>query len=434
MTRASSSRRAWLACTAIGASVALGGCYREYTLVDPPGRDAGPRADASVPSPVDAGPPDAGWREPIGACTAPAPVDLLFVIDSSATMAAAQASLVAQLPRLVSELLDPPDSDGDGAPDWPAIPDLQVGVITTDMGSAGHPLPTCGGGAFGYELGDDGLLLDRGDPAMPGCDATYPSVFRFTGGDRDELVTELGCMVSVGTGGCGFEQPLEAALKALSPSTAAPYTRADYVPPTFFRGTVGHGGGANRGLVRESSMLAVVIVTDEDDCSVRDPELTDPSSSSRYSSTDLNLRCFSFPDAVHPVQRYVDGLLALRAHRPDLFALAVIAGIPVDAAVDRPTAADFEAILAHAAMIERVDPSLPTRLVPSCNEPGRGVAFPPRRLVQVAAGVGEGRSTVQSICQEDLSPAVAALASLFVRRACQGYELLRADLVVGSGT
>ena len=409
-----SGRWASIAGAALGVSVALGGCYREYTLVD--------RLDASARPPVDAGPADTRWREPTGVCTGPAPVDLLFVIDSSNSMAEEQASLVAELPRLVSQLVDPPDVDGDGAPDWRAVSDLQVGVITTDMGSGGYSVPTCESGTFGRDFGDDGILLDRVDLGIPGCVGTSPSIFRFAGGDPAAFASELACVASVGTGGCGFEQPLEAALKALSPSAPAPYTRSDYAPPIFFAGTLGHGDRENLGFVREHSMLAVVILTDEEDCSVRDPELLDPASP-RYGAADLNLRCFSFPDAVHPAERYVDGLLALRAHRPDLFALAVIAGVPVEAASERPSAADFAAILEHPAMLEQVDPSMPTRLVPSCNVPGRGIAFPPRRLVQVAAGVGEGRATVQSICQEDLSPVVTAIARLVTRRACQGYEV-----------
>src|SRR5690606_13304931 len=58
-------------------------------------------------------------------------------------------------------------------------------------------------------------------------------------------------------------------------------------------------------------------------------------------------------------------------------------------------------------MIEMVDPSMPTRLVPSCNNE-RGLAFPPIRIVKVAqlldqAGAGV---TVQSICQESYANAL----------------------------
>jgi len=53
--------------------------------------------------------------------------------------------------------------------------------------------------------------------------------------------------------------------------------------------------------------------------------------------------------------------------------------------------------------------------------PGRGIAFPPRRLVSLARGLGRERATVQSICQEDFTPAAAAFARLFGRRACTRF-------------
>ncbi|HEV3485648.1 MAG TPA: hypothetical protein VG106_09590, partial [Vicinamibacterales bacterium] len=53
-----------------------------------------------------------------------------------------------------------------------------------------------------------------------------------------------------GTGGCGFEQQLEAVLKALSPASPTAWTAAGYVAPTFFAGSTGHALGANAGFVR----------------------------------------------------------------------------------------------------------------------------------------------------------------------------------------
>ncbi|MCZ7685534.1 MAG: hypothetical protein M5U28_44850 [Sandaracinaceae bacterium] len=56
-------------------------------------------------------------------------------------------------------------------------------------------------------------------------------------------------------------------------------------------------------------------------------------------------------------------------------------------------------------MDERRDPTMPNRLVPSCNVPGRGVAFPPRRIVRVAEGLDlrGATSVIGSICQADYS-------------------------------
>lgn len=409
-----SARRA---CVVIAALV-LAGCYRDFVIAPRPGADAGTVArDAGPPAPR----PDAGWTEPIGVCSVPSGVDLIFVVDNSSSMSEEQESLGAQIPAMIEALVEPPDDDGDGLPDWAPIPDLRVAVITTDMGSGGHAVPTCDGGTFGARFGDDGILRTSGRPGAVGCPVTSPSIFAFAPGETVDAM-ELACTASPGNSGCGFEQPLEAALKALSPSAPASYTPPSYEPPIFAEGTLGHGDREHDGFVRDDTLLVVVIVTDEDDCSIRTPELLDPSSTTYVG--DLNLRCFTYPEAVHPVERYVGGLTALRARRPDLLALAVIAGIPVETAVALPRATDFEAMLDHPAMVERIDPAEPTRLLTSCEAAGLGSAFPPRRLVRAAAGLGEGRATVQSICQSDFGPAVAPIVQLITRRACQGREVL----------
>jgi len=58
-----------------------------------------------------------------------------------------------------------------------------------------------------------------------------------------------------------------------------------------------------------------------------------------------------------------------------------------------------------------IDPAMPTRLTPACEVPGRGMAFPARRLVQTARDLdARGASgIVQSICQEGFTPAVTAI-------------------------
>lgn len=391
------------------------GCYQQVPIDDPDGSpppwDAAAYRDAGADA-------EGTFRPPLGKCVEPTGVDLLLVVDNSSSMAEEQASLVRQLPALVHSLVEPPDEDGDGTPDWLPIADLQIGVVTTDMGTGGARVPTC----LRADFGDDGILQTRGNPGIPGCQATYPPILGFRPGrDRPEdYAADVACVATLGTGGCGFEQQLEAALKALSPAAPTSWTGPSYVPPVFFRGTSGHGDGANRGFVRDDTLLAVVVVTDEEDCSVIDPEVFDPSSP-RYGPTDLNLRCFTYPEALHPIERYVRGLAALRAQRPDLLAFGLIVGVPVDLAADVPREADFDAIASDPRMIERVDPAMPSRLAPSCNTPGFGLAMPPRRLVEVARGLTGHRTTVQSICQDDWSRPRAALARLLGTRACASY-------------
>lgn len=325
-------------------------------------------------------------------------VDLLFMVDNSNSMAEEQASLNEQFPRLIS-VLATGDTNADGTPEFPPVRSLHVGVVSSDMGTGGNTVPTCSEPMFG----DDGVLNNTGNTALAGCMATYsPAFLTFepaTGADPAAFARDFQCVAQLGTGGCGFEQQLEAVLKAVTPSTS---------PVTFFGGTVGHGDGRNAGFLRATSLLAIVMVTDEEDCSAADPELFNPTSS--VYPGDLNLRCFMYPGAVYPVERYVDGLVALRPISPELLVYAAITGVPTDL-VANPSIIDYDAILADSRMQEEIDPAMPTRLKTSCNVPGRGVAYPPRRIVQVANLLQDrGAGTViQSICQSDFSPALNAI-------------------------
>jgi hypothetical protein len=323
-------------------------------------------------------------------------LDLLFQVDTSNSMTEEQASLAEQLPRLVRAFATG-DIDGDGTEEFPPVADLHLGVITPDLGTGGFTVPTC----EPFALGDDGILRTQGNTSISGCMATYPTFLTFDPDsptmDPDVFAGDARCVAVAGTGGCGFEQQLDAALKAITPSTS---------PIAFVSGTTGHGDGANAGFLRPDSMLVVVLLTDENDCSAADPEIFNPSSA--VYTGDLNLRCFMYPGALHPIRRYVDGLLALRSD-PNRLLFGVIAGVPDDL-VGTSTVPDFDAILSDPRMTERVDPGSPTaRLMTSCNVPGRGVAFPPRRMVETARDLeARGAATiVHSICR-DYDPAVSA--------------------------
>jgi hypothetical protein len=392
----------------VAAILVLGGCTRTILLEEDGGlrRLDGAVDSSSADTTV---PPDASSDTglPMGKCSVPSAVDLLFVVDNSNSMGEEQALLAAQLPTFIDVLESPVDADGDGEGDYPPIEDIHIGVVTSDMGTGGFAVPTCTESNFG----DDGVLRTTGNTAIAGCMATYPPFLSYrAGGDPEVFAADVACVAVVGTGGCGFEQQLEAGLKAVTASTSS---------IAFGMGTTGHADGANSGFLRPDSMLGVIFVTDEEDCSALDPELFNPTSS--VYSGDLNLRCFSFPGAVHPLERYIDGFRALRADRPDLFTLAVIAGVPSDLAPSGVTdRAELDRILADPRMAEEIDPAMPTRLRPSCNEPGFGYAFPPRRLVGLARAFPE-QSVVASICQPDWTGAIRTIGATVGRRACASY-------------
>jgi hypothetical protein len=294
------------------------------------------------------------------------------------------------------------------------------------MGTGGFATPSCVPPTFG----DDGALSREGNTDIMGCLATYPSSFLTYDPSAPDgaFAEDVTCIATMGVGGCGWEQPLEAALKAITPSTQEPVGAFD---GTFFMGTVGHGDGVNAGFLRPDSVLAVVIVTDEEDCSVADPRLFDDSSDDVYPG-DLDLRCLLHDErAVHRIGRYVDGLLAQR-RSPELFVFGVIGGVPTEAAPPPGVFPDYDAILAHPDMQAAIDPDDPTILLRSCDVTGRGLAFPPRRLVEVARDLHDRGATgvVQSICQADFTgPTNAILHAIAgaLRATCLPREIAAAD-------
>jgi hypothetical protein len=77
--------------------------------------------------------------------------------------------------------------------------------------------------------------------------------------------------------------------------------------------------------------------------------------------------------------------------------------------------------LADERMTEMVDPvAMTPRLVPSCIDPARGIAFPPRRLVELAQGLeaSGAATTMQSICSEDFTAAMDGI----LRRVADGLS------------
>ena len=325
-------------------------------------------------------------------------VDLLFMMDNSGSMSQEQVAIAREIPNLV-RVLASGDINDDGEQDFPPVVSLNVGIISSDMGTGG--VVVRGACERDPNFGDDGVLRNQGNVAISGCAATYdPNFLNFRpadGGDPNAFAADVECLAVLGTNGCGFEQQLEAVLKAVTPSTS---------PITFGMGTVGHADGQNRGFLRDDSLLVVLMITDEDDCSALDPDVYNRMST-RYPAPELNLRCFQYPEAVQPVERYTQGLLATRAD-PDLLIFAAITGIPEDVNPDPAAPIDYAAILADDDMQERVNPMMPQELAPSCDRPGTGVAFPPRRIVTLAQQLeaGGANSLVQTICQDDYTGAI----------------------------
>ena len=379
--------------------------------------------------------PDSGILPSVGGCghLEVRNLDLLFMVDNSTSMREEQSALRREFPKMI-RVLTTGDRDADGKQDFPPIAELHLAVVSSDMGLPGNPgIDKCEG------LGDDGIMLHAPSPTVTPCKPEYPSFLTFQADVHDpgEVAGDFACIATLGTDGCGFEMQLESALKALWPASD---DRFSFVGDAAGMGQKGHGDVENAGFLRPSSgedtsLLAVVLVTDENDCSSSDlSHLVPPSpmlpADSPLRMQGLNVRCHLNPDNLYPIQRYVDGLRLLRPEGSNLVVFGAITGVPtklVDgsalANVDfkDQTSIDsfYDGILAAPEMKEVIDDRGTTaepqddQMTPSCNT-ASGKAFPPTRIVEVAKAFGKN-SIVQSICQEDFGPAVDAIVLAITR-------------------
>ena len=376
-------------------------------------------------------------------------VDLLFMVDNSGSMREEQASLRAQFPALVRALTSG-DPDQDGTQDFPAVEDLHLAVVSSDMGLVGiQGIPGCEG------LGDDGIMQSTPDPALQGCQPSYPRFLSYTANvdDPAQTATDFGCIASLGTEGCGFEQQLEATLKALWPSVDIdPETGSQIEPNRILflgdingAGQLGHGDLENMGFLRNDpvqgvSLIVIILMTDEEDCSSADTRHFTPKiyldPFDPLADQDLNLRCFFNPQNLYSLDRYVNGFKALRPGAEQLVIFGAIVGVPTDLVSEDARAnvdftdetqlnAYYDNILNDPRMVKTPDPNRTVEqggnLTPSCIT-DNGRAYPPRRIVEMARRFGPN-GVIQSICQSDFSGALDAIIAMRTRDLFASFDL-----------
>ncbi len=273
-------------------------------------------------------------------------IDILFVVDNSNTMGEEQKNLVTNFPKFIAaiEAIKPP------------IKSYHIGIISTDIGAGATNPSGCKG------KGDDGKL--KHEPSGTGCAASYP---KFLTGPSATMATDFSCIANIGVGGCGFEQQMEAALRAL---TKQPY---------------------NQGFLRKNAPLAIIFITDEDDCSAADPTIFDMNNAT-YGK--VSTRCVRLTQKLYPVTRYIQGFLGLKDKKERL----------VVAAITGPPGA------------VQLDPKEPIGMLPSCSTKEFGKAFPGNRFADLIKGFGP-QGVQQSLCQSDLWPALNAISKA-INTAC----------------
>jgi hypothetical protein len=280
------------------------------------------------------------------------------------------------------------------------------------MGTGGYTIMTCANPM----QGDNGVLQNTG--RYTGCAETYsatdctraecpwlvhsaaqPNDGSAADPDGVPIWDDFGCVATLGTGGCGFEQQLESSLVALT--------------------TQLEPGRPNEGFLRSDSLVAIVYVTDEDDCSTGNPEMFNPT---RDDLGPLNVRCALREDMLHPTTRYYDAFVGLRPGNEDLVVVAAITGVPIDGSWSPGDPID------RLRELRQVNPSNPNELLPSC-ETAMGFAFPPVRVAELVYLFGNN-GILESICRSDWTQALTAITRKIQSKltgACMTRELANTD-------
>jgi hypothetical protein len=234
-------------------------------------------------------------------------LDLLFMIDNSMSMADKQQILAKAVPVLLRRLVSPSCLDergmptGDsadangvcarGRPEMTPIKDIHIGVITSSLGThGGTECATAGDEATTGRTPDDRAeLLPTANPAVRGpLDSWNGSGFlawdptsskNTPPGETsvERLIESFTDQVEkAGERGCGYEGSLEAWYRFLiDPEPPVSVTSAkDENGFTFNqKGPVNQTILAQRkAFLRHDSLLAIVMLTDENDCSIIDDD------------------------------------------------------------------------------------------------------------------------------------------------------------------
>lgn len=219
-------------------------------------------------------------------------VDLLLVVDNSGSMADKQQILALAVPDLIASLVNPlcidqadlpaatqPASGDEDCPEgarrmFPPVNDIHVGVITTSLG--GHGADACSSAA---EQDDGARFITRTDGG--GAVETYDDL-GFLAWDPDANAsppgeTELATLTSrleqivlgAGQSGCGYESTLESWYRFLvEPEPHESIVIEDGL--AVLTGTDELLLEQRKAFLRPDSLLVVLTLSDENDCSIRE--------------------------------------------------------------------------------------------------------------------------------------------------------------------
>ncbi|HEX2734387.1 MAG TPA: hypothetical protein VHM70_22410 [Polyangiaceae bacterium] len=234
-------------------------------------------------------------------------IDLLFMIDNSRSMSDKQVLFAEALPDLVAGLVTPPclTPEGDNVAVLPAdqrcpmgsarefepVQDIHIGLVTSSLGGYTTEDCTQTDEHHSEENVDDGHLLaslPRGAAAAPSAAKDGFLAWR-PKADNDGLIEEFGGLVRAsGEHGCGLEASLESWYRFLvdpapyaelvqKPCSASDKNELCIAPRTDEAGAIVADQTIlqqRAQFLRPDSLVAIVMLTDENDCSFKVNGLT----------------------------------------------------------------------------------------------------------------------------------------------------------------
>ena len=214
-------------------------------------------------------------------------IDLLFTIDNSVSMADKQQILKDAVPNLVLRLVNPSCVDretgalspfpGTSCPEgskreFDPIENIHIGVVTSSLGGHGGPANVCAAALDQIvHINDKGELLPNVRSGLPVHDPAGFLRWRGAAVDNEQdFITDFTAHVTgAGETGCGYEAVMEGWYRFL----------IDPEPPVDMelQGDIAVPTAINEALLaqraaflRPDSLVAIIMLSDENDCSIRD--------------------------------------------------------------------------------------------------------------------------------------------------------------------
>lgn len=349
-------------------------------------------------------------------------IDILLIVDNSSSAADEQALLAETIPTLVDALTVPSKDNA-----YRSVYDLRIAAVTSDMGLSWGGRPYEDGDGWPDDLstvctasGDDGefqiypsgtsITLDGEELECPDLNSWWAETCAAS--PNDDIGSQAACLAQVGTDGCGLEQPLRSGVAAL------------HRPEQY-------------GFIRDSALLAVIAVTDEDDCSIEDGPgffATDDIRNLDGGPSRVPVACGNNQEFLYAVDDLRQSLQNVKGHN-ERFVFAAFGGVPMGEECEG-RGSEIGGCLDHPAMrlteyLSETVPGYPSfKFEPACRRPvsidGKEgeTALPARRMVELATAMGEAGYVV-SVCDDDWRDdmnAVGNMALDHMRHPCAQIE------------